>query len=109
MTSKSDATPAARSEAMAGAADGMGSKYAALDPTDGPELDAAMVSRRRPSASERRSKERFVYGCAIFASLNAILLGYGQSSSLLSFLHLCFLPHLNSHSPSQILPNALSV
>lgn len=63
---------------MAGAgaaADGRGNKYAALDPTDGPELDAA-VSRRRSSASERRSKERFVYGCAIFASLNAILLGY---------------------------------
>lgn len=65
---------------MAGAgaaADGRGNKYAALDPTDGPELDAA-VSRRRSSASERRSKERFVYGCAIFASLNAILLGYGE-------------------------------
>ncbi|VAH49655.1 unnamed protein product [Triticum turgidum subsp. durum] len=61
---------------MAGAVDGMGSKYAALDPTDGPELDDAEVSRRRPSASVRRSKERFVYGCAIFASLNAILLGY---------------------------------
>ncbi|KAM3388262.1 hypothetical protein ACQJBY_010815 [Aegilops geniculata] len=62
---------------MAGAAaDGRGSKYAALHPTDGPELDEAAVSRSRPSASERRSKERFVYGCAIFASLNAILLGY---------------------------------
>ncbi|KAM3368680.1 hypothetical protein ACQJBY_016906 [Aegilops geniculata] len=61
---------------MAGAADGRGSKYAALDPTDGPELDAAAVNRSRPSASERRSKERFVYSCAIFASLNAILLGY---------------------------------
>jgi hypothetical protein len=64
------------------AANGRGNKYAVLDPTDGPEVDTAGpgARRRRPSGSARRSKERlrFVYACAIFASLNAILLGYGE-------------------------------
>lgn len=58
---------------MAGAEAANGrNKYAVLDPSDEPE------GRRRPSAWERRSKERFVLACAIFASLNAILLGYGE-------------------------------
>jgi hypothetical protein len=67
------------------AASGRGNKYAVLDPTDGPEVDTAGPGprrQRRPSASERRIKERlrFVYACAIFASLNAVLLGYGEFS-----------------------------
>ncbi|KAG8082762.1 hypothetical protein GUJ93_ZPchr0014g47450 [Zizania palustris] len=72
------ASPGARSEAMVGveAANGR-NKYAVLDPSDEPELDAAgSQGGRRPSVSEVKSKERFVFACAIFASLNAILLGY---------------------------------
>ena len=64
------------------AANGWGNKYAVLDPTDGPEVDTAGpgARRRRLPASDKRSKERlrFVYACAIFASLNAVLLGYGE-------------------------------
>jgi hypothetical protein len=61
--------------ADAGAAANVGrNKYAVLDRSE--ELDG----RRRPPApeSERRRTERFVYACAVFASLNAILLGYGE-------------------------------
>jgi hypothetical protein len=55
-------------------------KYAVLDRSDEPDLDAGPARQRKPSASEseRRHAERFVYTCAIFASLNAILLGYGE-------------------------------
>ncbi|GJN02259.1 hypothetical protein PR202_ga19591 [Eleusine coracana subsp. coracana] len=53
-------------------------KYAVLDRSDEPELDAGPPEPRKSSVSEseRRRIERFVYTCAIFASLNAILLGY---------------------------------
>jgi hypothetical protein len=55
-------------------------KYAVLDRSDDPDLDAGQARQRKQSASEseRRQVERFVYTCAIFASLNAILLGYGE-------------------------------
>ncbi|TVU15106.1 hypothetical protein EJB05_38608, partial [Eragrostis curvula] len=64
--------------ADAGAAANGRNKYAVLDRSDDadkPELDAGP---RKPSVSEseRRRTELFVYTCAIFASLNAILLGY---------------------------------
>ena len=60
------------------AANGGRNGYAVLDRSEEqePELDA----RRRPPVpeSERRRRERFVFACAVFASLNAILLGYGE-------------------------------
>lgn len=61
-------------------ANGGRNKYAVLDRSEEPEPDAGTEGRRRPSApeSERRRRERFVYACAVFASLNAILLGYGE-------------------------------
>ena len=62
------------------AANGGRNKYAVLDRSEEREPDAGTEGRRRPSApeSERRRRERFVYACAVFASLNAILLGYGE-------------------------------
>lgn len=71
-------------DAGAAANGGSRNKYAVLDrseePEPVPEPDAGTEGRRRPSApeSERRRRERFVYACAVFASLNAILLGYGE-------------------------------
>ena len=60
------------------AANGGRNGYAVLDRSEEqePELDV----RRRPPVpeSERRRRERFVFACAVFASLNAILLGYGE-------------------------------
>jgi len=64
---------------MAGAgaaANGGRNGYAVLDRSE--EQDLELDARRRPPVpeSERRRRERFVYACAVFASLNAILLGY---------------------------------
>lgn len=66
---------------MAGAgaaANGGRNKYAVLDRSEERETDARTERRRRPLApeSERGRRERFVYACAVFASLNAVLLGY---------------------------------
>nr|CBG76447.1 OO_Ba0013J05-OO_Ba0033A15.34 [Oryza officinalis] len=47
----------------------------------------AEAQRRR-----RRSGGRYVFTCALFASLNAILLGYGQSASLLDRSHFLLPP-----------------
>ena len=47
------------------------------------ELDEAEWGRRTEARSRgRRRAERYVFTCAIFASLNAILLGYGMVSLL---------------------------
>ncbi|XP_062226241.1 probable polyol transporter 4 isoform X2 [Phragmites australis] len=64
--------------AEAGVAANGRNKYTVLHRSDEPELDAGSEGQRKSSASEseRRRIERFVYTCAIFASLNAILLGY---------------------------------
>nr|CAB3485212.1 unnamed protein product [Digitaria exilis] len=58
------------------AANGGRNKYAVLHRSEEQELE--LDARRRPAApeSERRRRERFVFACAVFASLNAILLGY---------------------------------
>ena len=66
------------------AANGGRNKYAVLDRSEEPEPDMGTEGWRRPSApeSERRRRERFVYACAVFASLNAILLGYGEFAEL---------------------------
>jgi hypothetical protein len=60
------------------AANGGRNKYAVLDRSE--EQERELDARRRPPVpeSERRRRERFVYTCAVFASLNAILLGYGE-------------------------------
>jgi hypothetical protein len=48
------------------------------------ELDEVEWGRRTEERSRgRRRAQRYVFTCALFASLNAILLGYGQSSSSL--------------------------
>ena len=66
---------------MAGAgaaANGGRNGYAVLDRSE--EQDLELDARRRLPVpeSERMRRERFVYACAVFASLNAILLGYGE-------------------------------
>ncbi|CAL5026305.1 unnamed protein product [Urochloa decumbens] len=63
--------------ADAGAAvNGGRNKYAVLDRSE--EQESKLDAQRRPPVpeSERRRRERFVFACAVFASLNAILLGY---------------------------------
>ena len=91
------------------AANGGRNKYAVLDRSEEREPDAGTEGRRRPSApeSERRRRERFVYACAVFASLNAILLGYGEFAArhgdpslrmkLASFFLLAIYFHLVHH------------
>lgn len=51
-------------------------KYAVLDRSD--EAEPVSGPRKSSPSESARRIERFVYACAIFASLNAILLGYGE-------------------------------
>lgn len=56
-----------------------GSKYRRMEPELEEEMDEAEWSRRAAAGSlGRRRAGRYVFTCALFASLNAILLGYGQ-------------------------------
>ncbi|GJN26933.1 hypothetical protein PR202_gb14900 [Eleusine coracana subsp. coracana] len=56
--------------------------YKRMRPEDEEELDEAEWAHRAEAQRLRRRKgERYVFTCAVFASLNAILLGYGQSAS----------------------------
>uniref|UniRef100_A0A0D9W7F9 Uncharacterized protein n=1 Tax=Leersia perrieri TaxID=77586 RepID=A0A0D9W7F9_9ORYZ len=53
------------------------SEYRRMEP-DEEELDEEEWARRTEAQRHRRrSGERYVFTCALFASLNAILLGYG--------------------------------
>jgi len=46
---------------------------------EGEELDEAEWLHRAEAQSQRRRRgQRYAFGCALFASLNGILLGYGQ-------------------------------
>jgi hypothetical protein len=45
------------------------------------EFDEEWVLRVEAQSLRRRKGERYVFTCALFASLNAILLGYGQSAA----------------------------
>lgn len=64
------------------------SEYRRVEPEEEEELDEAEWARRAEVGSRRRkTAERYVFTCALFASLNAILLGYGQLSSLLSSIY----------------------
>lgn len=65
-----------------------GSEYRRVEPEEEEEeLDEPEWERRAEAGSRRRkTAERYVFTCALFASLNAILLDYGQSTSLLLFL-----------------------
>ncbi|XP_044962496.1 uncharacterized protein LOC123413625 [Hordeum vulgare subsp. vulgare] len=64
-----------------------GVEYRRVEPEEEEELDEAEWERRAEAGSRRRkTAERYVFTCALFASLNAILLDYGQSTSLLLFL-----------------------
>lgn len=48
---------------------------------EGEELGEAEWARRAEAQRQRRRRgQRYAFSCALFASLNAILLGYGQSS-----------------------------
>ena len=50
---------------------------------EGEELDEAEWLHRAEAQSQRRRRgQRYAFGCALFASLNGILLGYGQPSIL---------------------------
>ena len=50
---------------------------------EGEELDEAEWLHRAEAQSQRRRQgKRYAFGCALFASLNGILLGYGQPSIL---------------------------
>ncbi|VAH34304.1 unnamed protein product [Triticum turgidum subsp. durum] len=54
-----------------------GSEYRRVEPEEEEELDGAEWARRAEAGSRRRkAAERYVFNCALFASLNAILLGY---------------------------------
>ncbi|KAL6652334.1 hypothetical protein ACP70R_011259 [Stipagrostis hirtigluma subsp. patula] len=55
------------------------SEYKRMGPEEEEEeLDVAEWAHRAEAQSLRRRKgERYVFTCALFASLNAILLGYG--------------------------------
>jgi hypothetical protein len=66
---------------------------------EGEELDEAEWLHRAEAQSERRRRgQRYAFGCALFASLNAILLGYGQSSMLRHpASSTCFLLFCNLH------------
>jgi hypothetical protein len=66
---------------------------------EGEELDEAEWLHRAEAQSERRRRgQRYAFGCALFASLNAILLGYGQSSMLRRpASSTCFLLFCNLH------------
>ncbi|CAN6249465.1 unnamed protein product [Urochloa humidicola] len=47
---------------------------------EGEELDEAEWLHRADAQSQRRRRgQRYAFCCALFASLNGILLGYGQS------------------------------
>jgi hypothetical protein len=47
---------------------------------EGEEVDEAEWLHRAEAQSQRRRRgQRYAFGCALFASLNGILLGYGQS------------------------------
>lgn len=47
---------------------------------EGEELDEAEWLHRAEAQSQRRRRgQRYAFSCALFASLNGILLGYGQS------------------------------
>jgi hypothetical protein len=47
---------------------------------EGEELDEAEWAHRAEAQMQRRRRgQRYAFSCALFASLNAILLGYGQS------------------------------
>ena len=57
------------------------SEYKRMEPED-EELDEEEWAHRAEAQGLRRRRgERYVFTCALFASLNAILLGYGQSNS----------------------------
>jgi hypothetical protein len=54
-------------------------QYRRVEPELEEELEEAEWGRRTEARSRgRRRAERYVFTCALFASLNAILLGYGQ-------------------------------
>ncbi|PUZ48146.1 hypothetical protein GQ55_7G221900 [Panicum hallii var. hallii] len=54
---------------------------------EGEELDEAEWLHRAEAQSERRRRgQRYAFGCALFASLNAILLGYGEAKLLTRIL-----------------------
>jgi hypothetical protein len=103
------------------AANGGRNKYAVLDRSEEREPNAGTEGRRRPAApeSERRRRERFVYACAVFASLNAILLGYGelaarqQGSKLTDEIGIFFfVGNLCSSGPSwnrNVIPTAIAI
>ncbi|CAD6260204.1 unnamed protein product [Miscanthus lutarioriparius] len=47
---------------------------------EGEELDEAEWAHRAEAQRQRRGRgQRYAFSCALFASLNGILLGYGQS------------------------------
>ncbi|KAL5216302.1 hypothetical protein ABZP36_007703 [Zizania latifolia] len=56
------------------------SEYRRMEPEELDEEEWARMAEAQ--CHRRRSGERYVYTCALFASLNAILLGYGQSPAL---------------------------
>lgn len=57
-------------------------EYERMGPEEDEMLDEEKWALRAEAQSLRRRKsERYVFSCAVFASLNAILLGYGQSAS----------------------------
>ncbi|RLM66640.1 hypothetical protein C2845_PM16G14660 [Panicum miliaceum] len=52
---------------------------------EGEELDEAEWLHRAEAQSQRRRRgQRYAFGCALFASLNAILLGYVRATKKLS-------------------------
>uniref|UniRef100_A0A0E0PBV9 Uncharacterized protein n=1 Tax=Oryza rufipogon TaxID=4529 RepID=A0A0E0PBV9_ORYRU len=58
------------------------SEYRRMEAEEEEELDKEEWARRAEAQRRRRrSGGRYVFTCALFASLNAILLGYGQQPS----------------------------
>lgn len=53
---------------------GSKNKYKRMD-SDAVEEDVALSSEGMPK--KKNTSRNFVFGCAIFASLNSVLLGYG--------------------------------
>nr|CAB3487732.1 unnamed protein product [Digitaria exilis] len=70
-------------------------EYKRMELGEGEEVDEAEWLHRAEAARQRRRRgQRYAFSCALFASLNGILLGYGQSMLRSSHFLLYMLPLL---------------